>query len=55
MKRGPAGRLLSLLIHPLVLGSGRRLFTDGGTFAKLRLVDSVPTTVGVIIATYQAV
>ena len=44
-----------LLIHPLVLGSGRRLFTDGGAFAKLRLVDSVPTTVGVIIATYRAV
>ncbi len=29
-----------LLIHPLVLGSGRRLFADGGAFAALRLVDS---------------
>jgi dihydrofolate reductase len=43
-----------LLIHPLVVGSGRRLFADGGAFAKLQLVDSVPTTKGVIIATYLA-
>ena len=42
-----------LLIHPLVLGSGRRLFPDGGPYAELRLVDAVPTTTGVIIATYR--
>jgi dihydrofolate reductase len=42
-----------LLIHPLVLGSGRRLFTDGGAFASLQLVDAKPTTTGVIIATYK--
>jgi dihydrofolate reductase len=42
-----------LLIHPLVLGSGRRLFTDGGAFAALRLVNSQTTTNGVVIATYQ--
>jgi dihydrofolate reductase len=42
-----------LLIHPLVLGSGRHLFTDGGAPATLRLVDSVTTTTGVVIATYQ--
>jgi dihydrofolate reductase len=42
-----------LLIHPLVLGSGRRLFPDGSSFAALRLVDSVTTTTGVVIATYQ--
>jgi dihydrofolate reductase len=41
-----------LLIHPLVLGSGRRLFTDDGTFATLRLVDTTTTTTGVVIATY---
>jgi dihydrofolate reductase len=43
-----------LLVHPLVLGTGRRLFDDGGAFAKLQLIDSVPTTKGVIIATYRA-
>jgi dihydrofolate reductase len=42
-----------LLIHPLVLGSGRRLFPDGGPRAALRLADSVTTTTGVVIATYQ--
>jgi dihydrofolate reductase len=42
-----------LLIHPLVLGSGRRLFPDDGAAAALRLVDSVTTTTGVIIATYR--
>jgi len=42
-----------LLIFPLVLGSGRRLFRDGGVPATLRLVNSVTTTTGVIIATYQ--
>jgi dihydrofolate reductase len=43
----------TLLIHPLVLGSGRRLFTDGGSDAALRLVDTTTTTTGVIVATYQ--
>lgn len=42
-----------LLIHPLVLGSGRHLFPDGGSFAALRLVDTKTTTTGVVIATYQ--
>jgi dihydrofolate reductase len=42
-----------LLIHPLVLGSGRRLFNDGGSFAALRLIDTKTTTTGVVIATYQ--
>jgi dihydrofolate reductase len=42
-----------LLIHPLVLGSGRRLFADGGAFAALRLVGAKTTTTGVVIATYQ--
>lgn len=42
-----------LLIHPLVLGSGRRLFTDPGAFAALRLVASKATASGVVIATYE--
>jgi dihydrofolate reductase len=43
----------TLLIHPLVLGSGRRLFPDGSPTGKLRLTDSVTTTTGVVIATYR--
>ena len=42
-----------LLIHPLVLGSGRRLFPDGGAAAALQLVATSTTTNGVVIATYQ--
>ena len=42
-----------LQIHPLVLGSGRRLFNDSGTCAALRLVDSKTTSTGVVIATYE--
>jgi dihydrofolate reductase len=44
---------LTLLIHPLVLGSGRRLFPDAGAMASLTLVKAVPTTTGVVIATYR--
>ncbi len=42
-----------LLIHPLVLGSGRRLFVDGGAFAALRLVDNKMTPTGVAVMTYE--
>ena len=42
-----------LMIHPVVLGSGRRLFPDGGVPEELRLTDSVTTTTGVVIATYE--
>ena len=43
-----------LLIHPLLLGSGRRLFPDDGTFATLRLAETKTTTTGVVIASYHA-
>ena len=42
-----------LLIHPLVLGSGHRLFPDGAPTASLRLVSVAPTSTGVLIATYE--
>ena len=41
-----------LLIHPLVLGAGRRLFPEGGVNGALRLVSSKATPTGVVIATY---
>jgi hypothetical protein len=41
------------MIHPLVRGSGRRLFPEGTPLAALQLVDSVTTTTGVMIATYE--
>jgi dihydrofolate reductase len=41
-----------LMIHPLVLGNGRRLFPDG-VHASLRLTGSRATPAGVVIATYE--
>jgi len=44
-----------LVIHPLVLGAGRRMFADDGALTRFTLTDSVPTTTGVIIASYRQV
>jgi dihydrofolate reductase len=41
-----------LLVHPLVLGGGRRLF-EPGQQASLRLIESVTTPTGVVISTYE--
>ena len=41
-----------LLIHPLIMGPGRHLFTDSDSLA-LKLVDTKTTTSGVVVATYQ--
>jgi dihydrofolate reductase len=41
-----------LMIHPLVLGTGRRLFPEG-VQVPLRLDDSLITSTGVVIASYQ--
>jgi len=42
-----------LQFHPLILGSGRRLFNDGDSRAALDLVDFKTTSTGVVIATYR--
>jgi dihydrofolate reductase len=42
-----------LVIHPRVLGTGRRLFPDGGAAASLRLVSSRPASTGALIAVYR--
>lgn len=41
-----------LMIAPVVLGAGRRLFA-GSTHASLRLVESITTPTGVVLATYE--
>jgi dihydrofolate reductase len=43
-----------LWVHPVVLGSGKRLFADGVPPTTLRLVDTKTTTTGVVRLTYQA-
>ena len=42
-----------VMIHPLILGPGQRLFPEG-TPADLHLAETVSTTTGVIIARYRA-
>lgn len=42
-----------LLVHPVVLGGGKKLFRDGGPAISLRLAGSTPTPGGLVILTYQ--
>ena len=44
-----------LLIYPVVLGEGKRLFTDGRTPTSLKLIDAKTTSTGVAMHTYQPV
>jgi dihydrofolate reductase len=44
---------LLLFIHPLVLGSGQRLFPDDGPMVDLELVEAVTATTGVVVAAYR--
>jgi dihydrofolate reductase len=42
-----------LWVFPLVIGSGKRLFSEGTIPAGLKLVDSTVSTTGVVVGTYQ--
>ena len=42
-----------LMIFPIVLGEGKRLFADGTIPASLRLVDSKVSPTGVFVGTYE--
>ena len=44
---------LRLMVHPVVVGSGKRLFEDGGDQKALKLVDSKTFGTGVVYLTYQ--
>lgn len=41
-----------VMIDPLVVGGGKRIFREDGAFRPLRLLDSRVTTTGAIIAAY---
>jgi dihydrofolate reductase len=45
---------LRLMIDPIMLGGGKRIFRDDGSVRPLRLVDSEVTTTGAVLATYAA-
>jgi hypothetical protein len=40
------------MIHPIIVGSGKRLFADGLPKTPLKLVDSQTSGTGVLILTY---
>ena len=44
---------LRLMVHPLVLGSGKRIFEDGGDQKALELLDSKTFDTGVLYLTYR--
>lgn len=44
---------LVLLVHPVVAGSGKRLFSDDGDLQRLQLVEAKPTSSGAVILTYR--
>jgi dihydrofolate reductase len=42
-----------VMIHPVLVGPGLRLFPDSGPYRRLALVDSTITTTGVLIGIYE--
>jgi dihydrofolate reductase len=44
---------LRLFIHPLIIGSGKRLFPESPTMRPVELIDVTPTTTGVLMARYR--
>lgn len=44
---------LTLMVHPVVVGRGRRLFQDGDALLRLQLTEAKTTRTGVLLATYQ--
>jgi dihydrofolate reductase len=43
-----------LMIDPVIVGGGKRIFRDDGALRPLRLIDSQVTTTGVILASYAS-
>jgi dihydrofolate reductase len=41
-----------LMLDPVLLGGGKRIFRDDGSLKQLRLVDGQITSMGAILATY---
>ena len=44
---------MHLSIHPITIGTGRRLFAEGTQAEMLKLVDSKTSPTGIIFATYE--
>lgn len=44
---------VKLLVHPAIMGSGKRLFNDGVGMTALKLVESKPLSKGVVLLRYE--
>lgn len=44
---------VKLLVHPAIMGSGKRLFKDGMGMTTLKLVESKPLSKGVVLLRYE--
>ena len=42
-----------LMLHPIVLGGGKRLFREGGPASALELIEAATSTSGLVILTYE--
>jgi dihydrofolate reductase len=43
---------LRLMIDPILLGAGKRIFPDSDAYAQWRRLDCTPTSTGAILVTY---
>jgi len=41
------------LVHPIIMGSGKRFFKDGMRMTKLKLVESKTLSLGVVLLCYK--
>ena len=41
------------MVHPIVLGTGKKLFRDGADTGNLELIESKTTTTGVLLLRYR--
>ena len=46
---------LNLFLHPLIIGSGKRLFPESPEMRPLELIGITPTTTGVLMARYRVI
>jgi dihydrofolate reductase len=44
---------LALMIHPVIVNSGKRLYRDGGDLLRLDLIDAEKTSSGCVVAIYR--
>ena len=43
----------TLLVHPAIMGSGKRFFKNGMGLTRLKLVESKPLSLGVVLLCYE--